>query len=195
DLVERDSGKQLFHVGERSDRDPYLAHLAFRLRVVGVDPELGRKIESQGETRLSLAEQVLEALVRLPRRAESGVLPHRPELPQVHVAVDTAGERILARWRRDFFDVVRAVERLDGDPAPGDAHGRNSFLRIASSRVISRTTSPFWFFPRKRNFTTPACPGFPMEERRGSSSLFDSTVLSANRVSPENTGVRWRPSS
>src|SRR6267378_1916015 len=123
--------------------------------------------------------------------AASGVLPHGPELAQVHVAVDAARVGILARRRRDLLDVVRPVEGLDLDPAPGGAHGRNSRLRMASSRVISSTTSPFWFLPRKRNFTTPAWPGLPKAERRGSSSVFASTVLSANSVSPANTGVRW----
>jgi len=55
---------------------------------------------------------------------------------------------------------------------------------MASSRVISRTTSPFWFLPRKRNFTRPAWPGFPKAERRGSSSVFESTVLSKTEDDP-----------
>ena len=46
--------------------------------VVGVEPHLGRQVESGRQARLALAEQELEALVRRLGRAEAGVLADRP---------------------------------------------------------------------------------------------------------------------
>ena len=60
-----------------------------RARVVGVVAELRRQVERDREARLPLLEQVAVALVRLLRRREARVLPHRPRPAAVHVA-DTA---------------------------------------------------------------------------------------------------------
>ena len=56
-------------------------------RIVGVEPELCGQIEGDGEPRLAALVQVAEALVRLLRRAEPGVLLERPRLAAVHVCV------------------------------------------------------------------------------------------------------------
>src|SRR5207302_11462339 len=180
----RNSGEQLLHVGQRAQGNSHLADFAFRFRIVRVDAQLRRQVEGQAQAGLPLLEQILESLIRLARRPEPRVLPHGPELAEIHVLVNSARERILTRRSRNLAHVVRPVDWLDLDPAPRHAHGRNSFFNIASSRVISSTTSPRWFLPRRRNFTTPAWPGLPKTESRGSSSVFDTTVLSANRVSP-----------
>src|SRR5207302_10172497 len=112
-------------------------------------------------------EQIAEPLIGLPRRAEPGVLPHGPQLAEIHVAVDTAGIWIFAGRRGRGGNLLRPVERLDGNAASGGArlgigsvaHGRNSRFSTTSSRVISRTISPRWFLPWRRNLTTPAIPG------------------------------------
>jgi hypothetical protein len=49
-----------------------------------IEAELRGQVERDREPGLPLGEEVLEALVGLARRAEAGVLPHRPELPAVH---------------------------------------------------------------------------------------------------------------
>src|SRR6266851_903105 len=196
--LQRDPLEQLLHVGERPDRDADLADFAFRLGIVGVEPELGGEIERQREAGLALLEEVAEAPIRLARSPEPRVLAHRPQLAQVHAAVDAARVGELARRGRRVAQVLGAVDGFDLDSA-ARLHGRYAFLSTTSSRVISSTTSPRWFLPRRRNFTTPAWPGLSPGaahcEMRGSSSLFASTVLSAKRVSPANTGFRWRPSS
>src|SRR6266849_6083630 len=159
DPLQRDALEQLLHVGERPDRNAHLADLAFRLRIVGVEAELGGEVEGQREPRLALLEQVAEALVRLAGRAEPRVLAHRPKLAQVHAAVDAARVGELPGRGRGLADVAGSVDGLDVDSAAG-LHGRYAFFRITSSRVISSTTSPRWFLPRRRNFTRPAWPGW-----------------------------------
>src|SRR2546428_1669542 len=119
--------------------------------------------------------QVADAPVRLARGPESRVLAQRPQLPQVHAAAEPASVGELAGRGRCLARIARTVDGLDLDAAAG-LHGRYAFLSTTSSRVISSTTSPRWFFPCRRNLTRPACPGFrpgaPHCEMRGSSSLF-----------------------
>ena len=76
---ERDPGEQGLHVGQRADRHADPAHLPGRLGRVAVVAHLGRQVERDREAGLALLEQVAEALVRLGRRGEAGVLAHRPE--------------------------------------------------------------------------------------------------------------------
>src|SRR5205823_14627019 len=87
--------EQVLHVLERGDRDAYLADLAARDRCVGVVSHLGRQIEGDGETGLSLLEQEAVALVGLRGRAEARVLPHRPQSRAIGARVDAARERKL----------------------------------------------------------------------------------------------------
>src|SRR5207244_13363132 len=138
------------------------------------------------------------AAVRLARRPHAWVLAPRARRAQVHAASEAGRVGGLAGRARGLAHVWGAVDGLDLDAAAG-LHGRYAFLSTINSPVISSTTSPRWFLPRRRNLTRPACPGLragaPHCEMRGSSSLFASTVLSANKVSPANTGFRCRPSS
>ena len=95
--VERDAGEHLLHVRQRVDRDADLPDFRIGVRVVGVHADLRRQVERDRETGLPLPEQELEPLVGLGRRAEAGVLAHRPEAAAVHRRLHAARVRILAR--------------------------------------------------------------------------------------------------
>ena len=84
-LIEQD-----FHVGERTDRNAAFADLAFGKRVVRVVTHQRGKIECDGETRLTLREQITESLVGVCRGSESCKLTHRPEAAAVHRRVNAA---------------------------------------------------------------------------------------------------------
>ena len=84
----------------RGDRDALAADLALRQRVVGVVAHQRRHVEGRREARLALREQVAEAGVRVLRRAEAGEHAHRPEARAVHLGVEPARVRVLARRRR-----------------------------------------------------------------------------------------------
>ena len=96
DLVQRDAVKQRFHVGQRFDRYASLADLARRQRIVAVVADLGRQIEGDAQAGLSLAQQVLEALVGFGGGAVARVLAHGPEAAAVHRRLHAAGEGVLA---------------------------------------------------------------------------------------------------
>src|SRR5438093_4567735 len=62
--------------------------------------------------------QVFEAGIRLHRRAEADILPHRPDTVPVHVLVDAAGERVFAGTADvaidvDAGEILGPVDRLD----------------------------------------------------------------------------------
>jgi hypothetical protein len=96
DLAQRDPVEQALGVLQRVDRHARPAHLAEGARVVRVEPQLGRQVEGRREARLPALEQQAEALVGLGRRAEAGVLAHRPGARPVAVGAHAAGERELA---------------------------------------------------------------------------------------------------
>lgn len=71
-----------------------------------------------------MLKQVMVAFVGIFRRAEAGKLAHRPELAPVHVGMNAAGIRKLARMADiaqcvDMGDVVGSVELLDRFSANG----------------------------------------------------------------------------
>ena len=106
------------HVLDRIDGDPHAADLSASARVVRVAAHLRREVEGDAEARLPLRQQVGVALVRLLRRAEAGVLAHRPEAPAVHVRLDAAREgrptgyaEIADGVEVAGVEVVRAVKR------------------------------------------------------------------------------------
>src|SRR5918994_4906214 len=86
--------------------------------MVRVSPHLRGKVESHGEPGLAVGYEVLEAGVRLARRAETRVLAHGPRPAAVHARVGTAGVRVLSRISQPFrvieaFQVLWLVEGLD----------------------------------------------------------------------------------
>ena len=141
DLAERDPVEEHLHVGERVDRHPGAPDLTRRPRVVRVETELRGQIESHREPRLSLRKQVAEALVRLLRGGEAGVLADRPRLPAVHVPVGAAREREFAgEPGLGSLDVLLRVDRLDLDARVGLAAivGRGHGTRLTAMRVTVR---------------------------------------------------------
>ena len=96
-LAERDAGEELFHVGQRIDRDADPSHFSLGERVVGVVAHLGRQIERDAQPGDALAEQISIAPVRFRGRAESRILPHRPQPAAIHRRLDAAGERESTR--------------------------------------------------------------------------------------------------
>ena len=109
DRVQIDAGEGLFHVGEGVHRHAYAADLAPSHGVIRVQPALGGQVEGDVEARVAVLEQVEEALVGLCGGAEAGVLADGPGTGPVHVAVDAAGEGVLAR----FADTLEAAAVLD----------------------------------------------------------------------------------
>ena len=119
DLVQRDLIEQGLHVGQATDGDADLAHLAARHLGVGVVARLRGQVEGDAQARLPLFEQVAVAPVRLLGGGEAGVLAHRPQAAPVHRGLDAAGVGILSRVA-DVLVIapvrlaVGAVQRLDG---------------------------------------------------------------------------------
>src|SRR5262249_50288001 len=107
------------------------ADLADGLGRVGVEAELRRQVERDRQPGLPFGEEVTEALVGLARRAEAGVLPHRPQLAAVHRRVDAAREGELAGAADILRHRRRLVERLDDRPASGGAAHAPSRSRLA----------------------------------------------------------------
>ena len=100
DAVERDAVEQRRHVLDRVDRDADAADFARGQRVVGVVAHLRRQVEGDAQAADALREQVPVARVRFGRRAEPGVLPHRPQPAAVHRRLDAARERETRRAAR-----------------------------------------------------------------------------------------------
>ena len=113
---EVDPVEEILHVGQGVDGDTALAHLPDRHRVVGVLPHEGRQVERRGQSVASRSKDLLEATIRVLRRAESGEHPHRPELGAVPRRIDPAGVGILPGEQR----VIGAIDRLEGDSGHRD---------------------------------------------------------------------------
>ncbi len=168
DFVERDAPEEHAHVLDRVDRDAHASDLAARELVVRVAPHLRRKIEGDAEPRLPLLEQIAVALVRLLRRSEPRVLPHRPEAPPVHVRLDAARERRLAgkpnvALEVDAFGILGPIERrrvrLSGEkPSPFSS----SALRLERSEdVLLPLRARLLWVAHAQRFTSKAPPRRP----------------------------------
>ena len=77
---ERNVRKQRPHVADVGDRDADLADLAARQDVIAVEAGLGRQIEGDGESGLTLGEVLAIKLVRFARRRMAGVGAENPGL-------------------------------------------------------------------------------------------------------------------
>ena len=124
ELADVDAIEQLPHVVDRVDRHAQPAHFAQRARVVAVQAHQRGQVEGRAQSGLSLADQEFESLVGLPRGAETGELPHRPQPPAIHRGMHAAGVGILARKAQigfvvPAFEVVGRVERIDRHAADG----------------------------------------------------------------------------
>jgi hypothetical protein len=87
------------------------AHFALRDRVVRIVTDLGRQVEGDAQTGLSLPEQVAITLIGFLRRGEARVLAHRPEARAVHRRLDTARIGIFARKAKLLFVIGVIVNR------------------------------------------------------------------------------------
>ena len=122
DLVQRDPLEERLHVRQARYGHARAPHLARRQRMVGVVARLRRQVERHAQARLSVFEQVAIPRVRLLRRREPGVLPHRPHAPPVHIRLDAASVRVLARIseRVRVLEPRKVLRRVDGaDLHPG----------------------------------------------------------------------------
>ena len=121
--VQRDPREQLAHILQRVNGDALPAHLAEGARVIRVVAHQRRHVESDGEARLAVLEQVAEALVRLLRRAEPRELAHRQSRP---------------RYMLDWMPLVKGIRRADR--CRGRGRGPSSVFR---GRRPSRAASRF----------------------------------------------------
>ena len=113
DVETRSSGmpsNSVRHVLDRVDRDADAADFAGGERVIGVVAHLRRQVERDAQAADALREQIAVAPVRFRRRAEPGVLPHRPQPAAVHGRLDAARERKVA-GEADVGGGVMARER------------------------------------------------------------------------------------
>jgi hypothetical protein len=108
--VQRDAVEEQPHVLQRVDRDPDLADLAVRDRVVGVVAHLGRQVKGHRQPGTACVDQPVIALVGFARGPEPGVLADGPGPPGVHRRVYAAGERIAA-WGPEPLLRIEAGER------------------------------------------------------------------------------------
>ncbi len=123
-FAQGDAVEENLHVTQRGDGDAALAKLPLRLRRVGVVAVERRQVEGDGEARLALFQQVLEAGVGLLSGAETSEHAHRPQPAPVHRGMNTPGEGVLA-GEAQFLGVIavyvqRGVQPLDGFAGGGD---------------------------------------------------------------------------
>jgi hypothetical protein len=85
-LVQVDAVEQAHHVLDGIDGHAHFANLAHGQRIIGVQPDLRRQVESHAQPGGALAQEILVAPVRLLGVAHAGILPHRPERPRYMVA-------------------------------------------------------------------------------------------------------------
>src|SRR5580698_5782623 len=76
--------------------------------MIGIEAHQRGQIEGHGKTRLALAKEVAIAGVGFFCRGEARELAHGPEPAAIHVAMNAAGVRELARSGIHRFD-VRAI--------------------------------------------------------------------------------------
>ena len=133
DLTEWDRVEEELHVRNGVDRHAGAADLSDRARVVRVVAKLRRKIERDRKTHLAALEQMAEALVRLLRGCETGVLANRPRPPAIHVRVGAPRIRELTRELELRLRVVGRVDRLDLDAGVGFASLGRRHIRIVRS--------------------------------------------------------------
>ncbi len=134
DPVQRDALEQPPHVLDGVDRHPHPPDLATGERMVGVVADLGRQVEGHRQAGGALRQQVTVAPVGLFGAGVTRVLAHGPVAPPVHVRVDAAGERLLARVADlapviDARQVGRPVGGGDGDAGGGLARAAGGARR------------------------------------------------------------------
>ena len=95
-FVQRNFLEQRFHVFQAAYRDADLAHFPLGHRVIRVITDLGGQVESDGQARLPLLQQVAEPAVGVGGGGVAGVLPHGPEAAPVGIGLNAPGVGELA---------------------------------------------------------------------------------------------------
>ena len=126
-LVERNAGEQRAHVVDRIDRHARHADVAGDARVIAVVAAMGGEIEGDREPLLSGGEIAPVEGVGILGGGETGILPDRPRLGQVHGRVGPA------QVRRDAGKGVETIEAVEIVGAVG-ALDRNAFGREPRQR-------------------------------------------------------------
>src|SRR2546428_175707 len=97
-----------------------------------------------GESRLPMVEQIVKTLVGLLRRAETGELSHRPQLPAIPAGMNATREGELTGKRQvaveiEVEDIRRRGERIHIHPAdrgevlfPGSTPRRERIVNFAT---------------------------------------------------------------
>ena len=116
-MVQRDSIEQDLHVGQRRDGHTALAELPFGCSVIGVVAVESGHVEGHAQTRLTVLQQVLEALVGLLGSAVAREHAHGPQSPSITRGVHPSHIGKLARQSHIFkiipvLLVARCVHRL-----------------------------------------------------------------------------------
>src|SRR6266545_4415835 len=116
--------------------------------MVRVVPHLCGQIERDRQARLTRGEEMPEPRVRLLRRPEPRVLPHRPELAAVHRGMDAAriGKRARSaeRARELRMPVVGTVDGLAvAHLAPTTASAERMRAANATSSLLPITRGVF----------------------------------------------------
>src|SRR5207249_12889 len=111
------------------------------------------EIERHGQAVLARIQEEAVALVRLDGGAEAGVLAHRPEPLAMHLGMDAAGERELARRAEVRGETLgrrvrRPVDRLERSAPRALELALFVFHRLASPTATART--PITNSPRLR---------------------------------------------
>ena len=115
-FVQGDLVKEDFHILDRVDGNPGLAHIPRHSGVVRVVATMGGEIESHREPLLTRFEVGSVEGVGFLRRGEAGVLTDRPGTIRVHRGPGAPQERKHPRQRIHvvhFLEIFRRVKRLD----------------------------------------------------------------------------------
>ena len=123
--IERNAVENLLDVGERGDRHADLPDFVARERMIGVEADLGRQVECDGDAAgRTVVEQIAITLVRIFGRAEARVHLDFPETLPIAAGNEAARPRALA-WETDillvaetfFLQIDRRIDRIDRDAA------------------------------------------------------------------------------
>jgi hypothetical protein len=110
--------EQAHHVLDGIDGHAHFSNLAHGQRIIGVQPDLRRQVESHAQPGGALAQEILVAPVRLLGIAHAGILPHRPEPAAIHGRLHAARVGELPRIADiaivvGAFQIGRGVKRLN----------------------------------------------------------------------------------
>ena len=155
DFVQIDAVEGDFEITQGVHRHADAADFALCQRVIRIQADLRRQVESDVQARLAVGDEVFEALVGLGRIAKAGVLAHGPGLFAVHQAVDAARERVFTGQADHFVAaaflyVLLGVKRVHLDAGfveHGFQFGLGALVHVTRSlRCRSRCCgySPRW---------------------------------------------------